>query len=139
MEQAEMARTKGSGPTSTSFKKGESGNPAGRPKLDPELKTFARSYTLEALTTVVQIMQDEKQPASARIRAAEMILDRGHGKAPQVIEPENYDIMTNAELNQRIRESLDEMQTIGIDLKAMGVILVDPEPPDPKKGPKQAH
>src|SRR5918997_6623791 len=112
-----MARPKGSGPTSTSFKKGESGNPAGRPKLDPELKAFARSYTLEALTTVVEIMGNKKQPASARIRAAEIILDRGHGKAPQVIEPENYDIMTNAELDRHIRESLDEMQAMGIDLK----------------------
>ena len=67
-----MARTKGSGPTSTSFKKGESGNPLGLPKLDPELKAFARGHTLEAITTVVEIMGDKKQPASARIRASEV-------------------------------------------------------------------
>jgi hypothetical protein len=44
-----------------------------------------------------------------------------------VIESENYGIMTEQELDRRLRESLDQMQ-------AIGVLLVDPEPPDPKKG-----
>jgi len=53
-----MARAKGSGPTSTSLKKGESGNPAGRPKVDPELKGIAKAHSIEATEKIIAIMRD---------------------------------------------------------------------------------
>jgi hypothetical protein len=58
-------------------------------------------------------MHDEKQPASARVSAASIILDRGHGKAPQVIGSENYDIMTDCELDRRLAEAVAKLRALG--------------------------
>lgn len=66
---------------------------AGRPKGSPnratsDLKQAAQAYTDEALKTLAKIMKDEKQPAPARVSAANAILDRGHGKAMQPVAHE---------------------------------------------------
>ena len=60
------------------FKKGESGNPGGRPKDLQEVKEYARVFTKEAMDTLVGIMR--KGPTKERRTAAERILDRGWGK-----------------------------------------------------------
>jgi hypothetical protein len=65
---------------------------AGRPRgalgrrggvLQMSLASLAREYAEEAITTLATIMKDEAAPASARIRAAIEILDRGYGRPPQ--------------------------------------------------------
>ena len=98
---------------STAFKKGQSGNPRGRPKRDAEVSELARVHTMEALETLASVMRDAKAPASARVSAASAILDRGHGKAPQHIETENISIMTDAELERQIREFAADMRAMG--------------------------
>ena len=55
------------------FKKGQSGNPGGRPKVIAEVKELAREYTGEAIETLVSIMTSP---------------DRGYGKPPQHITRE---------------------------------------------------
>lgn len=70
------------------FKPGQSGNPGGRPKLtqnDYDLRAVCRQAAPLAVQTLLDIMQFEQQP-SARLRAAELILDRGYGKATQTVE-----------------------------------------------------
>lgn len=68
------------------FAKGKSGNPGGRPKEVAEVRELARQYTEEAVDTLAKIMRNGKEPAAARVRAAESILDRGYGKASQPID-----------------------------------------------------
>jgi hypothetical protein len=68
------------------FKAGTSGNPGGRPKVVGEVRDLAREHTEDAINTLARIMEDEKAPAAARVSAAESILSRGWGKAPQIIE-----------------------------------------------------
>ena len=68
------------------FKKGQSGNPSGKPKIIIEVARAAREYTQEALETLHKAMTAEKAPWAARISAACAILDRGWGRAPQQIE-----------------------------------------------------
>jgi hypothetical protein len=77
---------------STSFKKGQSGNPRGRPQR-PEVRKFfvdvraaAREVTQEAISTLAAIMKDQKAPAAARISAAVALLDRGHGRPFQAVD-----------------------------------------------------
>lgn len=74
------------------WKKGESGNPAGRPKKIPELR--------ELLANVLGDEKDGKTAAEAilmalrakatkgDVRAAELLLDRAYGKASMNIEIE---------------------------------------------------
>lgn len=65
------------------FAKGQSGNPGGRPKEVAEVRELARDHTETAVNTLVSIMTNGEQPAAARVRASEVILDRGYGRAPQ--------------------------------------------------------
>lgn len=67
------------------FQKGQSGNPGGRPKVDPELVALARQYTETAIKTLAEIATDPKKPPAARVTAAIALLDRGHGKAPATL------------------------------------------------------
>lgn len=66
-------------------KGGPSPNPGGRPREVAGVRELAREYTTEALSTLKTIMEDAEQPASARVAAANSLLDRGYGKAPQHI------------------------------------------------------
>ena len=65
------------------FQPGRSGNPRGRPKRDHDLAELARTYTVAAVETLAEIMQDKDAPPSARVSAATAMLDRGYGKPPQ--------------------------------------------------------
>ena len=67
------------------FKKGQSGNPGGRPKVVAEVKELARAHTGEAIKTLVSIMTNPKSAPAARVSAANALLDRGYGKPPQHI------------------------------------------------------
>lgn len=68
--------------------KGESGNPGGRPKGMKEVQEAARKHTADAIKTLADIAKDVEMSAGARVSAAEALLDRGWGKAPQTLEIE---------------------------------------------------
>ncbi len=53
-----------------------------------DVRDAARQHTLAAVETLVSVMEDLKAPHSARVAAANGILDRGYGKATQHIEAE---------------------------------------------------
>jgi hypothetical protein len=67
------------------FKPGQSGNPGGRPRAIVEVAKAAREYTIEALETLAAIMRNRDATASARVSACEILIERGWGKAPQMI------------------------------------------------------
>jgi hypothetical protein len=72
--------------SSTSWRAGQSGNPAGRSRSEFALRDHARTFTQEALDTIANVMRDENAPPDARIRAAEALLNRGWGKPPAPME-----------------------------------------------------
>jgi hypothetical protein len=67
------------------FKKGQSGNPGGRPRLLGDVRELARQRSPEAINTLAGIMENEKAPPAARVAAANSLLDRGYGKPMQPI------------------------------------------------------
>jgi|TARA_A200000113_G_scaffold180023_1_gene165745 hypothetical protein len=72
------------------FIKGYSGNPGGRPKDEYNVIELARSYTTEALETLVELMRDGKDER-VRGTAAQALLDRGWGKPKVEVLTENAD------------------------------------------------
>ena len=61
------------------FAPGSSGNPGGRPKDEARVAKLARSYTLEAIDTLVELMRHGRDDR-VRGTAAQALLDRGWGK-----------------------------------------------------------
>jgi hypothetical protein len=51
-----------------------------------EIRSLARSHTQTALNILVSVMRSNDATAAAKISAANAILDRGWGKAPQAIQ-----------------------------------------------------
>ena len=66
--------------SSGQFAPGQSGNPGGRPKDEHRVAELARSYKLEAIDTLVELMR-EGNDERIRGTAAQALLDRGWGKA----------------------------------------------------------
>ena len=61
------------------FLKGKSGNPGGRPRDEQKVAELARSYTKEAIETLVELMRSGNDER-VRGTAAQALLDRGWGK-----------------------------------------------------------
>jgi hypothetical protein len=84
------------------FKKGKSGNPGGRPKVEGHVREIARQHTATAIETLAAIMADEKAPPAARVTASVAILDRGYGRPAQALSLDltrkSFDEMSDDEL-----------------------------------------
>jgi Family of unknown function (DUF5681) len=69
--------------------KGQSGNPSGRPKLTSRQKftvtELARDAAPKAIKTLINVMSSKKSTMTAKAIAADRILDRAYGKAPQAV------------------------------------------------------
>ena len=71
------------------FRPGQSGNPAGRPrKCLPDgrsLSDLAKEHTATAVQALVGILEDQASPPSAVVQAATALLDRGWGRPQQAV------------------------------------------------------
>jgi hypothetical protein len=77
--------------------KGYSGNAGGRPRDEHNIAELARSYSTEAIETLVELMRGARDDR-VRGTAAQALLDRGFDK-PKV-EIQN----TNADFNEAIEQ-----------------------------------
>lgn len=87
------------------FKPGHSGNPLGRPRQERYIVSLAREWSEEAMNTLREIMNDREARESARIAAANSILDRAFGKAPMKVKVEDPAGEINR-LGEMIRKAL---------------------------------
>lgn len=55
-------------------------------KTPTDIRSLARGHTEGALATLASIMHSDKAPESARVAAANALLDRGWGKPTQVVQ-----------------------------------------------------
>ena len=88
------------------FQKGHSGNAGGRPKDEYKVAELARSYTTEAIETLVELMRCGKDER-VRGTAAQALLDRGWGKPKvEVVTDEKQDyIAALMAVNERLRQA----------------------------------
>jgi hypothetical protein len=70
---------------SRGFQPGVSGNPSGRSKKDLELEAHARLHAKHAIDVAAQILLNTEASNSDRLKAAQLILDRGHGKPKEQV------------------------------------------------------
>jgi len=98
----------------TAWKKGQSGNPGGRPKEVAEVRELARQYTEQSIQTLVTLMQSAGSERT-RLAAASELLDRGYGRPPQAIDLGgpiqivNYDSERLSKLTNDDLKKLDEL------------------------------
>lgn len=71
-------------PTSGRFKKGQSGNPGGRPKLEGEIRDLAQKHGPAALNRLVELMSSVNERVA--VIAAQAVLDRAYGKPAQALQ-----------------------------------------------------
>ena len=88
------------------FLAGHSGNPSGRPKDEFKIAELARSYSAEAIDTLVDLMRNGKDER-VRGTAAQALLDRGWGK-PKVEVTSNNESVSYLDalevVSQRIKQ-----------------------------------
>ena len=75
------------------WKKGQSGNPGGRPAVPEDVKEALRAASPQAVATLVQIMLNGKSE-DTRVKAANIILERAHGKAVAAVDVRVTDTAT---------------------------------------------
>ena len=69
------------------------------------MKTLARRHSKAAVKVLAAIMNDEEGPATARVSAAQALLDRGWGKAAQILAGEEGGLPVLARIERVIVES----------------------------------
>ena len=79
-----------------------------RPKMLREVEVLARIHTVRAVEVLAEVMEDKTAPPGARISAANSILDRGWGRAPQsiVVEEGIPEHMSDERLEDYVNERI---------------------------------
>jgi hypothetical protein len=94
-------------PEHSRFKKGQSGNPNGRPKKLPDLEKLMANVLgeekdeLTALEAILRVLR--AKAAKGDLRAAEILLDRGYGKARQQHEHSGSLVTTPPVINVTVQ------------------------------------
>ncbi len=68
------------------FEKGKSANPGGRKKADHSVTKLARENCKDMISLLVEIANDGHYAINSRVRAAEIVLNRGLGMPRQSVE-----------------------------------------------------
>lgn len=99
---------------SGSFRPGQSGNPSGRPKKDPDAMAILRAAVPSAARKLVELAKNENPKIA--FQAATAILDRVWGKPTQTQE---VHMDARADLRAEVRAAiLERARDVGADPEA---------------------
>lgn len=68
------------------FQPGVSGNPNGRPKVDPKVREMLKAATPDAAQLLIDTIKNDKAKMETRVDCAKEVLNRVYGKATQPID-----------------------------------------------------
>jgi hypothetical protein len=103
------------------FKKGQSGNPSGRPKDLQGIKALCQEHAPLAIAKAVEILKSKNAKHSDKLKAADMILDRAYGKPLQEVKGVQFNAYTQIWTNAAARsESIGEDGRVRFKAKAKG-------------------
>ena len=74
-------------PGNPNWTKGVSGNPGGKRQIPATLMELAKAKTERALSVIVSAMEHRDAPWPTKVRAAEIVLEYGHGKPAITVDP----------------------------------------------------
>jgi HEAT repeat protein len=100
------------------FKKGQSGNPGGRPKEAAAVKELAREHGPRAISRLAELLEDpDGRTATA---AAKELLDRGYGRPAQSITgPNEGPIQVESLVRVYLPDNGREVPTIPIRIETV--------------------
>jgi hypothetical protein len=108
------------------IKPGEKRNPTGLSKEVTEALKYAREKSKDALRIAWCIAVDESAKDQDRLKAIEIVLDRGLGKPAQVqVNVDDKDRLSQQALSNTARELLNEMVRIREQANTYDTELVD--------------
>ena len=104
------------------FKKGSSGNPGGKGRMDIRFRDLAREHTDDAIAVLAEIMMNKNEKAQVRAYCANSLIDRGYGRPAQSVSITGKDGEPLKGLNVAFVEQVNvikdkEGQTKVIDVK----------------------
>jgi hypothetical protein len=108
----------------STWPKGQSGNPSGRPKKTPEareVERLARASSAAALDTVLSIMRSGEGDR-VRLAAALAVIERGIGKAGDVL-PEPVQVPDGATLVQRAEAIVEAAMAGAVSVSQASALL----------------
>ena len=89
------------------YKKGQSGNPGGRPRALVSVMEEARKHTRKAICTLSELMRAANSK-SVRLNAAEAILSRGWGRSIQAFQVDGH--FARRKLNELTKDELADFE-----------------------------
>jgi Family of unknown function (DUF5681) len=96
------------------FKKGQSGNPGGRPKMPPDMKAAIQEKTPELLKSLFALARQKADPR-VQAMAIKELLDRGWGRAVQTVNAKVEGVDANMAHLEALRSLMDATRSRSAD------------------------
>ncbi|WP_439374791.1 hypothetical protein [Bradyrhizobium sp. DASA03120] len=100
-----------------------------RKAIPADIRSLCRAYTAEAIRHLAAIMRQPEYPPAARVQAANVLLDRGWGKAVQPIAGEDGE-----PLRVIIRQIADAAEVNPVPTNTTAGLVNWSKPPQPHVG-----
>jgi len=94
------------------WKKGQSGNPGGRPKILGEVKELARKFMYDSGFTGLFDMARNAENDAVKLKAIELILAYGFGKPSQKLEIESAAPLVNVNMANISIDNLKQIRAL---------------------------